>query len=235
MRLAVIPARGGSQRIPRKNIRDFCGRPMIAWSIRAALESGCFDKVVVSTDDVQIAEVAKSHGAEVPFLRPAELADAHTGTRQVFLHAIRYFLAQGVGLEYAMLLYATAPLVTPERIAKGIQEWWAKPSRPERAMAVTRFAYPPQRGFTLDEYGRIVPPPSELLKARSQDLQPLFHDAGQFYFMRPDEEGGFNDKPFIDSATYPVVLPHYLVQDIDEEDDWIRTEALFHYLYPGLS
>lgn len=230
MRLAVIPARGGSKRIPRKNIRDFGGKPMIAWSIEAARQSGHFDRVIVSTDDPEIAEVAHAHGAEVPFLRPDSLADDQVGTRPVLHHALGHFVQAGESIDYALFIYATAPFVTGRRLAASLDEWLAAPARPERAMAMTSFAYPPQRGFVLDRAGHIVPPRAEMIASRSQDLPAMYHDAGQFYFIRSDRDGVIHDLPFIHPETWPVILPHYLVQDIDDEDDWIRAEAMFHYI-----
>ncbi|HHQ68693.1 MAG TPA: pseudaminic acid cytidylyltransferase [Halothiobacillaceae bacterium] len=230
MRLAVIPARGGSKRIPRKNIREFCGKPMIAWSIEAARESGCFDRIIVSTDDPELASLAEQYGAEIPFLRPSSLADDRVGTRPVLHHALRYFIDQGERITYALFLYPTAPLVTARRLAASLKSWLNDQTRPERAMAVTTFAYPPQRGFTLDSNGHIIPPSPAVMNARSQDLPVMYHDAGQFYFIRPDLAGVVHDQPFIHPDTFPVILPHYLVQDIDDEDDWIRAEAMFQYL-----
>ncbi len=230
MRLAVIPARGGSKRIPRKNIRDFCGKPMIAWSIEAARESDRFDRVIVSTDDPELAEVARAHGAEVPFFRPASLADDQVGTRPVLHHALRHYAQAGETIDYALFIYATAPFVTGRRLAASLDEWLGVSGRPQRAMAVTSFAYPPQRGFVLDRSGHIVPPNPPLIAARSQDLPAMYHDAGQFYFIRPARDGPLHDLPFIHPETWPVILPHYLVQDIDEEDDWIRAEAMFQYI-----
>ncbi|WP_322522122.1 pseudaminic acid cytidylyltransferase [Guyparkeria halophila] len=230
MRLAVIPARGGSKRIPRKNIRDFGGKPMIAWSIEAAHQSGRFDRVIVSTDDPELAEVARTYGAEVPFFRPASLAGDQVGTRPVLHHALGYFAQAGETIDYVLFIYATAPFVTGRRLAASLDDWLAASGRPERAMAVTSFAYPPQRGFVLDRAGRIVPPRPEMIASRSQDLPAMYHDAGQFYFTRPDREGVIHDLPFIHPETWPVVLPHYLVQDIDDEDDWIRAEAMFQYI-----
>lgn len=230
MRLAVIPARGGSKRIPRKNIREFGGKPMMAWSIEAAQRSGRFDRVVVSTDDPELAEIARAHGAEVPFFRPASLAGDQIGTRPVLHHALRHFLQAGELIDYALFIYATAPFVTGQRLADCLDEWLVAPDRPQRAMAVTAFAYPPQRGFVLNGAGRIVPPQPEMMVSRSQDLPVMYHDAGQFYFIRPDRNGTIHDLPFIHPDTWPVVLPHYLVQDIDDEDDWIRAEAMFQYI-----
>ena len=231
MRLAVIPARGGSKRIPRKNIRDFGGKPMIAWSIEAARQSARFDHVIVSTDDPELADVARAHGAEVPFLRPTTLADDQVGTRPVLHHALRHFLLAGETIDYALFIYATAPFVTGRRLAASLDEWLAAAGRPQRAMAVTSFPYPPQRGFVLDQSGHIVPPLPEMIASRSQDLPAMYHDAGQFYFIRPDQDGVIQDLPFIHPETWPVILPHYLVQDIDDEDDWIRAEAMFQYLW----
>src|SRR5690606_10395245 len=153
MRLAVIPARGGSKRIPRKNIKPFCGKPMIARSIEAALESGCFDRVIVSTDDAEIAEVARQYGADVPFMRPAELSDDYAGTVPVISDAVGWFIANGAGPEQVCSIYATAPLVTGEYSRRG-QEVLAG-SDGDYAFCVTSYAFPIQRAMRITSAGRV--------------------------------------------------------------------------------
>lgn len=229
MNVAIIPARGGSKRIPRKNIKEFCGKPMIAWSIAAARESLIFDNVFVSTDDSEIAAVAREEGASVPFLRDPELADGHTPLLPVLEEMIAGLEAQGHTIEQAALILATAPLLSGDTLRRGYEAWLAD-GECDQAMSVVAFPYPPQRGFVLDQAGRPVPPPHEYLQARSQDLPRMYHDAGQFYFRRRGIDGTFPTRRFLDSGTFPIILPRYLVQDIDEEEDWKQAEMLFHAL-----
>ncbi|WP_257292348.1 pseudaminic acid cytidylyltransferase, partial [Endozoicomonas sp. ONNA1] len=153
MNVAIIPARGGSKRIPRKNIREFCGKPMIAWSIEAALESGCFDRVIVSTDDETIAEVARQFGAETPFSRPAALSDDFTGTLPVIRHAVEWLIQSGIAINYACCLYATAPFVSAESIREGHRKLLE--SGCNFALTVTSFAFPIQRALKINEGGRL--------------------------------------------------------------------------------
>lgn len=223
MNLCVIPARGGSKRIPRKNIREFCGKPMIAWSIEAARQAGCFDRVAVSTDDREIAEVSRRWGAEVPFLRPAALADDITGTIPVVAHAVRWLHREGLEATSACCLYATAPFVQSSELREGLELLASIP--PDRfVFTATAFSSPIQRALKLDPVSgeaRMWQP--QHFNARSQDLEPAYHDAGQFYWGRPQAwltvgnlfEGG-----------RALLLPHWRVQDIDTEDDWRRAELI---------
>lgn len=223
MRLAVIPARGGSKRIPRKNIKPFCGKPMIAWSIEAAQQSGCFDQIIVSTDDVEIAEVARQFGAAVPFMRPAELSDDHTGTIPVIRHAVEWFNAQGRAVEQVCCLYATAPFVRVEDIQRGLKILDETGS--DYAFSVTSYPFPIQRAIRITEQGRVEMFNSEHFNTRSQDLEEAYHDAGQFYWGRASAwlQGNMIFSP--DSA--PVLLPRHRVQDIDTPEDWLRAEWMF--------
>lgn len=222
--IAIIPARGGSKRIPRKNIKAFHGRPMMAYSIQAALESGLFARVVVSTDDTEIAEVARSWGAEVPFLRPAELADDHAGTVEVIQHAVAALREQGESFAYACCLYATAPFVTPADLTRGLD---ALESHPDKAYAftVTDYASPVQRALRLRPDGSVESLYPEFYETRSQDLEPAFHDAGQFYWGRT--EAWAQGVPLHAPHSLPVRLPRHRVQDIDTSEDWQRAEILF--------
>jgi pseudaminic acid cytidylyltransferase len=222
--IAVIPARGGSKRIPRKNVRPFCGKPMIVWPISAILDTGIFEAVVVSTDDDEIAAVAKSAGAEVPFMRPAELCDDHTATKPVIAHAIRWWEQNRGPLEFCCCAYATAPFLRPEYIRQGFDILQAKPNA-DFAFSVTSYAFPIFRALEIMENGRVKMcwPENEL--KRSQDLPDTWHDAGQFYWGRRDTFLG--DKGFFSSKSYPVVLPRHLVQDIDTPEDWERAEKMF--------
>lgn len=225
--IAIIPARGGSKRIPRKNIKTFHGRPMIAYSIRAALDSGLFARVIVSTDDAEIAEVARACGAEVPFMRPAALADDHAGTAEVIQHAVGSLCEQGEVFTYACCLYATAPFVTPEYLARGLELLEEHPDK-AYAFTVTDFASPVQRALRLRADGGVESLYPEFYETRSQDLEPAFHDAGQFYWGRTEawEQGA----PLHAPHSLPVRLPRHRVQDIDTPEDWQRAELLYEAL-----
>ena len=223
MKLAIIPARGGSKRIPRKNIKLFCAKPMIAWSIDAALQSGCFDQVIVSTDDQEIAEVARQYGATVPFMRPAELSDDHTGTVPVIQHAIEWVNAQGQPVEQACCLYATAPFVSAEDINRGLDILDATQS--DYAFSVTSYAFPIQRAIRLNDEGRVQMFNPEYFNIRSQDLEEAFHDAGQFYWGTAD--AWLQGRMIFGTGSVPVPLPRHRVQDIDTPEDWVRAEWLF--------
>ena len=227
MKIAVIPARGGSKRIPRKNVLPFCGLPMIAYSIRAALQTGCFDKVVVSTDDAEISEISVAEGAEVPFQRPPELSDDLTPTLPVIQHAIGW-VEENVGeVEFACCLYATAPFVLPEYLTEGLQALQADPSA-DFAFSVTSFPFPIQRALKLRDDGRIDMFWPEHEYSRSQDLPEAYHDAGQFYWGRA--ASFHNASGFFSARSIPVILPRHRVQDIDTPEDWRRAEAMFNAL-----
>lgn len=223
MRLAVIPARGGSKRIPRKNIKPFCGKPMIAWSIEAALASACFDAVIVSTDDAEIAEVAKAHGAQVPFMRPAELSDDHTGTIPVIRHAVQWFAESGQYPEEVCCIYATAPFVTVESIREGLSI--LQQTSVDYAFTVTSYAFPIQRAVRLTDSGRVEMFQPEQFNARSQDLEEAYHDAGQFYWGLAD--AWLEGRPLFGLGSAPILLPRHRVQDIDTPEDWLRAEWMF--------
>lgn len=223
MRMAVIPARGGSKRIPRKNIRPFCGKPMIAWSIEAALRSDCFDQVIVSTDDAEIAEVARVCGAAVPFMRPAELSDDYAGTIPVIRHAIEWFQRQGTAPEQVCCIYATAPFVRAEDIREGLCVLERTGS--DYAFSVTSYAFPIQRALRLTSDGRVAMLHPEHFNTRSQDLEEAYHDAGQFYWGRAS--AWLAGKPIFSPVAAPLILPLHRVQDIDTPEDWERAEWLF--------
>ncbi|MDN5873136.1 MAG: pseudaminic acid cytidylyltransferase [Sinobacteraceae bacterium] len=224
MSVAVIPARGGSKRIPRKNIKPFQGRPMIGWSIAAALQSGCFERVVVSTDDDEIAQVAKSAGAEVPFRRPASLADDHTGTQAVMAHAIE---ALGLGADDEVCcLYATAPFVRAEDLQRGLK--LLRDTGADYAFSVTSYAFPIQRAIKITPAGRVAMFQPEHFNTRSQDLEEAWHDAGQFYWGKA--AAWLKAQPIFSEASVPVMLPRHRVQDIDTPEDWQRAEWLFRAL-----
>ena len=223
MRLAVIPARGGSKRIPRKNIRDFCGMPMIARPIKVARASGCFDRIVVSTDDVEIAEVAQWHGADVPFLRPAALSDDHTPTRPVIAHAIEALAGTGFVACQVCCIYATAPFIRAEdlRAALDVLETGGH----TYVFAVTSFAFPIQRALRMDRGGAVEMFQPEHFATRSQDLEEAWHDAGQFYWARADQWR--SDSPIFGQGAAAVAIPRHRAQDIDTPEDWHLAELLF--------
>jgi N-acylneuraminate cytidylyltransferase len=224
-RLAVIPARGGSKRIPRKNVRPFAGRPMIVWSIEAALAAGCFDAVIVSTDDDGIAEVARAHGARVPFRRPAALADDVTGTVDVIAHAVSAWAEIAEPADPVCCLYATAPFVTPDDLRRGHDLIAAGGADLDYAFSVTSFPFPIQRALRMTPAGRVEMIQPEHLSTRSQDLEPAYHDAGQFYWGRA--EAWQARRPLFGPRSAPVLLPRHRVQDIDTEEDWETAERLF--------
>lgn len=225
--ICILPARGGSKRIPRKNIREFCGQPMIAWPLRAAIESGCFARIIVSTDDDEIAQVAQSCGAEVPFRRPPALADDHTPTVPVIADAIAQL---GLGPDVPVCcLYPTAPFVTPADLRAGLVR--LEDSAAPFVLAVTSYAYPIQRALRRDATGRVeMFDPAQML-TRSQDLEEAWHDAGQFYWGRAQSwtSGG----GILEAGAHGLALPRYRVQDIDTEEDWQRAELTLRALQAG--
>jgi N-acylneuraminate cytidylyltransferase len=226
MKIAVIPARGGSKRIPRKNVRRFAGKPIIAYSIEAALESGMFDRVIVSTDDAEIAEVAAAHRAQTPFVRPAALADDHTGTNAVVQHAIRWVAEHDGTVEYACCIYATAPFVQPSDLRTGFER--LRESGKSFAFSVATYPFPIQRAIRVTPAGTVEPMFPKYVGSRSQDLEEAYHDAGQFYWGTA--EAFLEDVALFSAASIPVVLPRHRVQDIDTMEDWRRAELLYRSL-----
>jgi len=226
MRVAIIPARGGSKRIPRKNIRLFAGKPMIVWSIEAARASGLFDHVLVSTDDAEIAEVAQAAGAEVPFVRPPELSDDHTGTGAVVLHSLQWVIDHWGRPDSVCVLYATAPFVTPERIRQGYE--LLKDSDALIVFTATSFPFPIQRAIRVNAQGRAEMFQPEHMMTRSQDLEPAYHDAGQIYWAWTDAI--LNEVSAFSPESIPLILPRHEVQDIDTQEDWDRAEIMFRML-----
>ncbi len=223
MNVAIIPARGGSKRITGKNVRNFCGAPIISYSIRAALESGSFDRVIVSTDNAQIADVAKEYGAEVPFMRPAELSDDHTPTIPVVRHAIKALESNGKRIELACCIYATAPFIRIPDIQKGL-ELLRQNASAEFSFPITTFAFPIYRSVRINN-GFVFPVYPEHELTRSQDLPETWHDAGQFYWGTnaawKERTGVFS------SSSLGIQIPRHFVQDIDTEEDWQRAESMF--------
>jgi pseudaminic acid cytidylyltransferase len=226
MRIAVIPARGGSKRIPRKNIRTFAGRPMIAYAIRAARESSVFDHVVVSTDDAEIAEIALAHGAEVPFTRPAELSDDHTPTVPVIAHAIRACRELGWQVDETCCIYPGVPLIQAADIAKALNLLQTNGGA-GYTFPVTPFPSAIQRALRLSADGTVAPFNPQYVNTRTQDLEPAYHDAGQFYLAAA--ETWLAGLP-IHAKGRAIVLPEWRVVDIDTPADWERAEALYRAL-----
>lgn len=222
MKLAIIPARGGSKRIPKKNIKIFLDKPIIAWSIQAAVATNMFDRIVVSTDDEEIAKVAQEFGAEVPFTRPDNLADDYTNTRSVVVHAINWHLAQGLEPEKICCLYATAPFLREPDIKDG--EVLLTKSGADFVFAATSYAFPIQRALKLNNEGRVEMFDPTHAETRSQDLVEAYHDAGQFYWGTTS--AWISGAPIFGSGSIPFILPRNRVQDIDTPEDWQHAEAL---------
>jgi len=220
MSVCIIPARGGSKRIPRKNIREFCGKPMISWSIEAARESGCFTRIVISTDDAEISEVARAHGAEVPFDRPSELADDQAATVPVIAHAVEEL---GLSAETPVCcLYATAPFVSVNDLRETLGLLQSSPD--SFILPIATFAFPIQRALRRDSSGYIQMMNPEMALSRSQDLEEAWHDAGQFYWglaglWRPD-------RSIFHPAAIGYPIPRSRVQDIDTLEDWDCAERM---------
>lgn len=223
MNLCVIPARGGSKRIPRKNIREFCGKPMIARSIEAALASRCFSRVVVSTDDQEVAEISKAFGADVPFLRPAELATDYAATRPVINHAIKAVSSLYEKPDFVCCLYPTAPFVKEEDIVGAFQ--YLESQEIDFVFSAALFPYPIQRGFRILPGGALERLYPQHRETRSQDLEEVYHDAGQFYWGR--SQAFLDGTDVVSEKSRAFVLPRYRVHDIDTEEDWQLAVAVF--------
>jgi len=221
--IAIIPARGGSKRIPHKNIKVFAGLPIIAHSIRAARKTGVFDRIIVSTDSNEIAEIAGQHGAEVPFRRPAALADDLTGTDAVIVHALNWLAEHDSRAGHACCIYATAPFVRPEDIRLGLK--MLREQGASTAISVTTYPYPISRSLKRNDRGRVEMIWPENYPKRSQDLPEVFHDAAQFYWY--DVEKYMREQRMFSSDTIPVPIPRHLVQDIDTPEDWEVAERMF--------
>lgn len=226
MNIAIIPARGGSKRIPRKNIKLFHGKPMIAYSIEAAKEAGCFDKIIVSTDDQEIADVALQHGADVPFLRPAEIADDFATTLDVMQHAIGWCKEQQWTVDKVCCIYATAPFILPEYIQQGLKAVSAE--NVEYVFSATTFPFPIQRAISLSKDVAVSMFYPEHANTRSQDLEEAYHDAGQFYWGKAS--AFLSGKAIFTEHSKVVLLPRKRVQDIDTFEDWDLAEALYSVL-----
>jgi pseudaminic acid cytidylyltransferase len=221
--VAIILARGGSKRIPRKNIKLFAGKPIIGYSIEAAIASGIFYRIIVSTDDEEIASVAQSFGAEVPFTRPAELSDDFTTTNDVVKHAIDWLQNHGEDIQYACCIYATAPFIQAKYLRQGLEQ--LKTSGKSYTFSVTSFPFPIQRAVRINKAGFVEVIYPENIFKRSQDLEETYHDAGQFYWGKT--VAFLNDIVTYSTESVPIILPRYLVHDIDTPEDWQRAELIF--------
>ena len=223
--IAIIPARGGSKRIPRKNIKLFHGKPLIGYSIEVALKSNLFDKVIVSTDDEEIAKVAVEYGAEVPFLRPKELSDDYSSSGLAVNHAIDYLSNRGEKYNFVCTIYATAPFLKEKYLIEGFEK--LRNSDAHQSFGVTSMSFPIQRTFKITSDKRCKMFFPEYFQTRSQDLEEAYQDAGQFYWENLNNK--FSDIPF-GKDSIPIVLPRYLVQDIDTLEDWQRAEYMFEVI-----
>ncbi|MEE2001199.1 MULTISPECIES: pseudaminic acid cytidylyltransferase [Alkalimonas] len=227
MTIAIIPARGGSKRIPRKNVRLFAGQPMISWPLRMALASGLFERVLVSTDDAEIASVAREEGAEVPFIRPDSLAHDMAATVPVIQHAISELRLPGH--ELICCLYPTAVFTTADDLREAVQQLQATSA--DFVMPVTAYTYPLSRALSLDSTGRLAMKAPEYLNSRTQDCDSYYHDVGQFYLGTA--AAWMSEKPFYEQMVQGMTIPRYRAHDIDTPDDWQLAEVLFRHL-PGL-
>ncbi len=228
--VAIIPARGGSKRIPKKNIKPFFGKPLIAYSIEVAHKSKLFDEVIVSTDSKEIASIAKEYKASVPFIRPKELSDDFTGTGAVTTHALDFLKKQGKEYDVACTIYATAPLLDKKYLVQAYE--MLKKTDAKMAFSATSMPFPIQRTFKIDKNGRCEMFMPEHFYTRSQDLEEAYQDAGQFYFENLHVNS--NEIAF-GKDSIPIILPRHLVQDLDTMEDWNRLEMLYKILHVNQS
>lgn len=222
-RIAIITARGGSKRIPKKNIKDFCGKPIIAYSIEAAISSKLFDEVMVSTDSEEIAEIAKKYGASVPFMRSAETSNDYATTNDVLIEVFNEYKKRGQEFDIAVCIYPTAPFVTADKLKRAID--MVEKDGADAVTPVVQFSFPPQRAFIIRDNALEYQYP-ENASARSQDLEPIYHDCGQFYVMKPKN---IMDGIIIKKTT-PIVMPESEVQDIDTVEDWKIAEMKYQIM-----
>lgn len=227
MSIAIIPARGGSKRIPRKNIKTFNGKPIISYTIETALRSDLFDNVIVSTDDDEIAEYSISLGAKVPFMRPENLSDDFSTTGQVVSHAVEELGNRGIASEYVCCIYATAPFIKDAYLKRAYDMLVS--SGKSYVFTVTRSPFSIERGLFLNEQGSISPYMDEHQFTRTQDLREAYYDAGQFYWGKSSSFS--NNKPVYTEDSLPLILPRYLAHDIDTEEDWDIAEIMYKAIY----
>lgn len=224
-RIAIITARGGSKRIPKKNVKVFCGKPIIAYSIEAAIGSGLFDEVMVSTDSEEIAEVARQHGAKVPFLRSEKTSDDYATTVDVIKEVLSEYEKQGKTFDLFACIYPTAPFLTADVLKDAMKE--LESAGADALVPVVQFSFPPQRAFVIRD-GFLKYEFPEYEKARSQDLEPIYHDCGQFYFCACEALNKYGS--LITPNAVPFIIPEERVQDIDNMSDWAIAEAKFRVL-----
>jgi len=222
MKIAVIPARGGSKRIPRKNIKEFFGKPMLAWSIEAAISSNLFDQIIVSTDDQEIAKVAESLGANVPFIRPEKISDDFATTTDVIGHAVEWMIEENYSVEAVCCIYATAPFIRFSDLQESYKIF--NSGNWEYVFSATDFAAPIFRSFKRNQENGLEMFYPQFFDTRSQDLPEALHDAGQFYWGKPS--AWLDGKRIFDQHSTPLIIPRYRVQDIDSDEDWIRAELM---------
>ena len=224
-KIAIITARGGSKRIPRKNIKEFCGKPILAYSIEAALESGLFDTVMVSTDDEEIAGIARQYGAEVPFYRSERTANDFATTNDVLLEVLEEYEKRGERYDMGCCIYPTAPFVTAKKLQDAMKQ--LEESNADTLIPVVAFSYPPQRAMIVKE-GRLVFEYPQYLDSRSQDLEPHYHDVGQFYLFRT--EAFRQNRKLMLGDILPYVVSELEVQDIDNQTDWEIAEIKYRFM-----
>ncbi len=224
-KIAIITARGGSKRIPRKNIREFCGKPILAYSIEAAIESKLFDTVMVSTDDGEIAQIARSYGAEVPFYRSESTAGDYATTNDVLLEVLKEYEKRGEHYELGCCIYPTAPFVTAAKLRDAMER--LENSGADTLIPVVAFSYPPQRAMIVKE-GRLVFEYPQYLDSRSQDLEPHYHDVGQFYLFYIDAFK--RNRKLMTGDILPYVVSELEVQDIDNLTDWEIAEIKYRFM-----
>ena len=222
MKIAVIPARGGSKRIPRKNIKEFFGKPMLAWSIEAAISSNLFDQIIVSTDDQEIAKVAESLGANIPFIRPEKISDDFATTTDVIAHAVEWMIEENYSVEAVCCIYATAPFIRFSDLQESYKIF--NSGNWEYVFTATDFAAPIFRSFKKNQENGLEMFYPQFFDTRSQDLPEAFHDAGQFYWGKPS--AWLDGKRIFDQHSTALIIPRFRVQDIDTDEDWIRAELM---------
>lgn len=226
--VAIITARGGSKRIPKKNIKDFCGKPIIAYSIEAALKSGLFDEIMVSTESEEIANIAKKYGAAIPFMRSVENSNDFADTTDVLLEVIKEYQKMGKSFDTFCCIYPTAPFVTPKKLQESKK--LLDKDNVYNVIPMVPFSFPPQRGMKRSgEF--VVPADPVAINARSQDLEEILHDCGQFYWCKTSEF--LKDPNFLSNHTVPYIVPEVEVQDIDNFSDWDLAELKYTYMING--
>lgn len=225
-KIAIITARGGSKRIPQKNVKAFCGKPILAYSIQAAIESGLFDEVMVSTDSSEIAEIAKAYGAKVPFMRSEQTAGDFATTDDVLREVFEEYKKRNQEFALAVCIYPTAPFVTAAKLQQAVE---LMQDGVDAVTPVVKFSFPPQRALVIRE-GKLEYQYPEYASKRSQDLKPIYHDCGQFYVLRP--ENVLNKKK--DIKTLPYICSELEVQDIDNEEDWKLAEMKYQMMKAGV-